>query len=115
MDLTFQVPIQHCSLQYQTLLSPSDTSTAEHHFCFGPASILFLELFLNSTPVAYWTPSNLRAHLLVTYLLPFHIVHGVLSAGILKWFAIASSSEPRFVRTLHHDRCVLGGPAHHDS
>ena len=63
----------------------------------------------------YWTPSNLRTHLPVTYLLPFHIVHGVLSAEILKWFAIPSFSEPHFVRTLHHDPYVLGGPAHHDS
>ena len=36
--------MQHCSLQHQTLLSPPDTSTTEHHFCFGPASSFFLEL-----------------------------------------------------------------------
>ena len=35
--------------------------------------------------------------------LPFHTVHGVLKARILKWFAIHFSSEPHFVRTLHHD------------
>ena len=37
MDLTFQVSMQYCSLQHWTLLSPPDTSTAEH-FCFGSAS-----------------------------------------------------------------------------
>ena len=37
-------------------------------------------------------------------LLPFHTVHGVLKARILKWFAIPFSSGPRFVRTLYHDR-----------
>ena len=42
--------------------------------------------------------------------LPFHTVHGVLKARILKWFAIPFSSGPRFVRTLHHDPSVLGGP-----
>ena len=42
--------------------------------------------------------------------LPFHIVHGVLKARILKWFAIPFSSGPHFVRTLHHDLSVLGGP-----
>ena len=42
--------------------------------------------------------------------LPFHTVHGVLKARILKWFAIPFSSGPRFVRTLHHDLPVLGGP-----
>ena len=35
--------------------------------------------------------------------LPFHTVHGVLKARILKWFAISFSSWPCFVRTLHHD------------
>ena len=29
--------------------------------------------------------------------LPFHAVHGVLKAGILKWFAIPFSSGPHFV------------------
>ena len=38
--------------------------------------------------------------------LPFHTVHGVLKARILKWFAIPFSSGPRFVRTLHHDPSV---------
>ena len=47
--------------------------------------------------------------------LPFHTVHGVLKARILKWFAIPFSSEPRFVRTLYHDPSVLGGPTWHGS
>ena len=42
--------------------------------------------------------------------LPFHTVHGVLKAKILKWFAIPSSSGPHSVRPLHHDLSVLGGP-----
>ena len=40
----------------------------------------------------------------------FHTVHGVLKAGILKWFAIPFSSGPHFVRTLHHDMSVVDGP-----
>ena len=35
MDLTFKVPMQYCSLQHWTLLSPPDTTTAGHFFCFG--------------------------------------------------------------------------------
>ena len=54
------VSMQYCSLQHQTLLSPSNTSTTDHHFCFGPASSFFLELFLCSFPVAYWTPTDLE-------------------------------------------------------
>ena len=47
--------------------------------------------------------------------LPFHTVHGVLKARILKWFALPFSSRPHFVRTLHHDLSVLGGPTWHGS
>ena len=36
--------------------------------------------------------------------LPFHTVHGVLKARILKWSAIPFSSGPHFVRTLHLTR-----------
>ena len=58
MDLTFQAPMQHCSLQHQILLSSPDTSTTEHRFCFGPAASFFLGLLvvhLHSSQVAYWT------------------------------------------------------------
>ena len=47
--------------------------------------------------------------------LPFHTVHGVLKARILKWFAIPFSSGPCFVRNLCHDPFVLGGPTWHGS
>src|SRR5574337_1864910 len=36
-------------------------------------------------------------------ILPFHTVHGVLKARILKWFAIPFSSGPHSIRPLHHD------------
>ena len=47
--------------------------------------------------------------------LPFHAVHGVPKARIPKWFAVPFSSGPRFVRILHHDLSVLGGPTRHGS
>ena len=62
LELIFQVPVQFCSSQHQTLLSPQDISTTERHFCFGPFASLFLELLLIAVcffPVAYWTLSNL--------------------------------------------------------
>jgi len=39
-------------------------------------------------------------------ILPFHTVHGVLKARILKWLAIPFSSGPHSVRPLHHDRTM---------
>ena len=62
MFLTFQVPMRYCSLQHRVLPSSPASSTAEHHFCFGPATALSLGPFvviLHSCPVAHWTPSNL--------------------------------------------------------
>ena len=52
-------------------------------------------------------------HLSVSYVLPFHTVHGVLETRILKWCAIPFSSGPHSIRPLHHDPFVLGGPTQH--
>ena len=94
MDLTFQVPIQYCSSQQNTLLPSPITSTVGCCFHFGSVSSFFLELFLHWSPVAYWASTYLGSHLSVSYILPFHTVHGVLKAGILKWFAIPFSLLP---------------------
>ena len=59
MVLTFQVPVPYCCFQHQTLLSSSDTSPHGHCFHFGSASSFLLELFLHSSPVSYWAPTNL--------------------------------------------------------
>ena len=59
VDLTFQVPMQYCSLQHRTLLLPPVTFTTGCCFCFGSIPSFFLELFLHSFPVAYWAPTNL--------------------------------------------------------
>ena len=59
MDLTFQVPMQFCSLQHWTWLSSPVTSTSVCYFCFGSISSFFLELFHHWTPVAYWAPTDL--------------------------------------------------------
>ena len=56
---TFQVPMQYCSLQHRTLFPSPVTSTAGCCFRFGSISSFFLELFLQSSRVAYWAPTNL--------------------------------------------------------
>ena len=101
--------MQYCSLQNQTTFTATISAT-KHHFRFGPVSS-FLEQYFSSSPVAYWTPTDpgsliLRCHILS----PFHTVYGVLKARILKWFATPFFSGPCFVRTLHHDPSILGGP-----
>ena len=95
--------MQYCFLQHQTLLPSPVTSTTGCCFCFGSVSSFFPELFLHSSPVAYWAPTDLgSSSFSVAFFLPFHTVHGVLKARILKWIAIPFSSGPRFFRTLHH-------------
>ena len=43
----------------------------------------------------------------------FHTVHGILKERMLKWLAIPLFSWPHFVRTLHHELSILGGPTWH--
>ena len=114
MDLTFQVS-GYCSLQRRTLLPSPVTSTTGHCFRFGSASSFFLELFLHSSPVAYWARTDLGSssfRVIFFFFSPFHSVHWVLKAKILKWFAIPFSRGPRFVRTLRHDPVALHRMAH---
>ena len=59
MDLTFQVPMQYCSLQHRTLVLSPVTSTTGHCFRCDFNSSFFLELFLYPSPAAYWTPTDL--------------------------------------------------------
>ena len=102
-DLTFQVPMQYCSLQHKILLSSPDTSTTEHHFHFGPAASFFLGLLgvlLHSCPVAYRTPSDQGTHFSVSYL--FVILcsswvspgkySGVVCHSLLQWITFCQNS-----------------------
>ena len=61
MDLTFQVPMQYCCLQHWTLLPSPVTSTTGCCFYFDSASSFLLELFLCSSLVAYWAPTDLQS------------------------------------------------------
>ena len=71
MDLTFQVPMQYCSLQHQTLHLSPVTSTTRCCFCFGSVSSFFLEILLHPSPVVFWASANQGIHLSVSYLFAF--------------------------------------------
>ena len=73
---------------------------------FSPFAI-FPRTFSFYSYFALRFPTIFQCHIF----LPFHTVHGVLKARIPKWFAIPFFSGPHFVRTLHHDPSILGGPA----
>ena len=59
MDLTFQVPMQYCTLQHRTLLLSPVPSTIRYYFCIGSIPSFFLELFLHWSPVAYRASTDL--------------------------------------------------------
>ena len=67
----------------------------QHVFLF----IMFV-VFLNSISLLLFTSVS-------TYFLSFYTAHEVLTASILEWFAVPSSSESRFVRTLRYDQSYL--------
>ena len=100
-DLTFQVPVQYCSLEHWTLFLSRVTSTTGYSFCLA----LTLHSFWVISPLI--SSSILGTYLSVEFIfqfpisLPFHTVHGVLKARVLKWFAIPFSSRPYFVRGPH--------------
>ena len=53
-------------------------------FLLCSASSFLLELFLHSSPAAYWAPTNLGSSSFGVISLPFHTVRGVLKARMLR-------------------------------
>jgi len=93
MDLTFQVPMQYHSLHHQNLLPSPVTSTT--------GCLLWLLIFILSGVISLLLSSSIGhlptwgVHLSVSYLFAFSYCSWVLTARILKWFAIPFSSGPR--------------------
>ena len=89
MDLTFQVPMQYCSLQHWILLLSPVISTTLFLLWLHPfiLSGVISPLISSSILGTYWPGEFLFQHPIILH---FHTVHGVLKARILKWFAIPS-------------------------
>ena len=103
LSFTFFWSLQYCSLQHWTLLSPPDTSTAEHRFCFGPAA--FLSGSISNCPSLFpssildtFQPGGAYLPTWCHIFLPFHTAYGALEARILEWFSIPSSSGNGIVK-----------------
>ena len=82
MDLTFQVPMQYCCLQHQTLLPSPVTSTTGWFLLWLRLFILsgvISPLISNSILGIYWSREFIFQ---CPIFLPFHTVHGVLKARI---------------------------------
>ena len=94
--------MQYCSLHHQTLLpSPVTTTTGWFFFLLWPHLFILSgvksPLFSRNILGAY-QPGEFIIQCPIFW--PFHTVHEVLKARILKWFAIPFYSGPHFVRNL---------------
>ena len=101
MDLTFQAPMHYCSLQHQTL-HPLPVISTNRCCGFGLASSFFLELFLHSSPIAYWAPTVLgsSSFSVISFCL-FILFLGFLSKNtevvfhfLLQWATFCQNSPP---------------------
>ena len=98
MDLTFQVPMQYCSLQHRALLlSPVPSTSVYCFFLWLHPFVLYgvISPLISSSTLGTYRPGEFLFQYPI--ILPFHTVHGVLKARILKWFAFPFSSGPRSV------------------
>ena len=110
--------MQYYSLQHQTLLLTPDTSTTKRRFDLAQSLHSFWSYFwplpqYHIRHLLTWGAQVSPPGMISWYhiFLPFHDVHGVLKARIVKWFAILLSSGLHFVRILHHEPSTLGGHA----
>ena len=103
MDLTVQIPTQYCTLQIGLYFHHQSHPHLGVVFALAPSlhfSGVISPLISSSISGTYCTGELIFQ---CPIFLPFHTVHGVLKAGILKWFSIPFSSGPHFIRTLHHE------------
>ena len=101
MDLTFQLPMQYCSLQHQTLLLSPNTSATGCCFCFGSISSFFMELFAHLSPVACWAPTDLGSS-------SFSVLYFYLS--YCSWCSQGKNAEVVCHSLLQWTKCCQNSP-----
>ena len=91
IELTFQIPMQYCSLQHQALLSPTDTSFSSYFSTLPQYQIGHLPAW-------------------VTHLLVLSFCLFILETRTLKWFAIPFPSRTTFCQNAPPWPIHLGWP-----
>ena len=96
------------------LFTASDLASITSHIHNWVLFLLWLHPFILSGIISPLISSSILGtyqpgEFLFRYpiILPFHTVHGVLKARIVKCFAIPFSSGPHSVRPLHYDLPIL--------
>ena len=110
MDLNFQVPMQYCSLQHQTVLF--DTSHIHnYHFHFGLGNsflLMLLVIALCSPQVIYWISSNLGVLIFQHHIIFFLFILSMAFSRQEYWVGWPfPCPRPHFVRNLHYDPSTL--------
>ena len=102
MHLTFQVPMQYCSLQFRILLLSPVTSTTGELFWFGSTPLFFLKLFLHWSPITYWAPTDLGSSsfsilsfcLLILFMGFSRQAYWSVCRSLLQWTTFCQTSQP---------------------
>ena len=102
MDLTFQVPMQYCSLQHQTLLSSPVSSTTGCCFCFALSLHSFWSYFSTDLQSHIGHLPTWGVHLSVSYLFAFSYCSWgsqgknteVVCHSFLQWTMFCQNSPP---------------------
>ena len=119
----FQFNLIHSPIFYTGLfLTALDFTFTTRNIHNWASFLLWLSLFSPSGAISLILSSSIldtyqlgRFMVQCHIFLSFHTVHRVLKARMPICFAIPFSNRPYFVRTLHHDFCVFGGPTWHGS
>ena len=102
MDLTFQVPMQYCSLQHVTLLLSPVPSTTGCCFCFGSMPHSFWSYFSTNLQWHIGHLPTWGVHLSVSYLFAFSYCSWgsegknmeVVCHSLLQWTTFCQTSPP---------------------
>ena len=102
MNLTFQVPMQYYSLQHWILLPSPSHAELGIVFLLIP-SLHSLELFLHSSPVAYWATTDLGST--VTHKCGLFYNFGLLQSHI-HWPAFwPQKTSPCYINECRNQNC----------
>ena len=102
MDITFQVPMQYCSLQHWTLLPSPVISTTGYCFCFGSSHQSFWIYYSTDLQQHTGCLPTWGVHLSVSYLFAFSYCSWgsqgknteVVCHSLLQWTMFCQNSPP---------------------
>ena len=118
LDFYFCIPIPCDEKDIFLVLVPEDIGFSQNLSTSASLALMvgaytWITMMLNHLP---WKQTEIILLSLTFHmLLPFHTVHGIFQARLLKWTAISFSNGLHFFRTLHQDPFILDGPTQHGS